>query len=112
MSQGIRLEGRSGAVTEPRQSDIASATVAPVQRDPAEVIRHLTQQLDEVRKLNKRLEMMNSALQAEKSSLRYRIVDEACNVLKRWSIVQRASRFVLPVARYFRWAIRQKAAGR
>jgi hypothetical protein len=110
MAEQIRLESLPVAVTQPGQTEIAGATFAPVERDPAEVIRHLTQQLDEVRMLNKRLSMMYSALQAEKSNLRYRIVDEACDILKRRAIVRRASRFLLPVARYFRWAIRQRAA--
>ena len=109
MTHPMHLEMWSGAATEASHAEIAGATLTPVQRDPAAVIQHLTQQLDEVRKLNKRLELMNSELLAEKSNLRYRIVDEACDILKRRPIVQRASRFILPLARRLRWAFGRKA---
>jgi hypothetical protein len=49
-------------------------------------------------------------LVAEKSNLRYRLVDEACDILKRRRIGRWAARFVLPFARKARWFLRQRAA--
>ena len=71
---------------------------------------HLTQQLQEVRQLNRRLEMLNAELLAEKGSLRYRIVDEIYGVLKRRPMLQKLRRLVLPLSMRGVWYLRNRAA--
>jgi len=115
MSEPNRLEKASAPVAEMPPPRLAATIFAPAARDSAErdpsiVIHHLKQQLEEVRKLNRRLEIMNSELVAAKSDLRYRLVDEACEILKRRRIGQWAARLVLPFARKARWFLRQRAA--
>jgi hypothetical protein len=85
-----------------------SAPDSPVQLQAR--ITHLLQQLDEVRKLNHRLEMMNAALLTEKGSLRYRIVDELYGILKRRTLLQKLHRWVLPLSMRTTWHLRRRAA--